>query len=172
MTADGLLPLRPAEPSTSTADPAVASYDARVVPLDRAELQRWLSKAEETVAAARLMADHGRAAWACFLAEQAAQFATKGLLHAVGADAWGHDLSRLLGRLGDAVETAVPASATAAGRRLARHYIPSRYPDAHPGDGPDEHYGEEDARQALDDAAVVLALVEGSWAELNAEGAP
>ncbi len=141
-------------------------------PLDRAELQRWLAKAEETVAAARLMADHDRAAWACFLAEQAAQFATKGLLHGVGAEAWGHDLTRLLGGLEHALGTPLPADVHAAGRRLARHYIPSRYPDAHPGGGPDEHYGAEDARQALDDAANILALVERSWAELTDGGDP
>ncbi|CAN5594471.1 hypothetical protein BH20ACT2_BH20ACT2_03100 [soil metagenome] len=141
-----------------------------MVPLDGDELRRWRAKAEETLAASQLMADHGRAAWACFLAEQGAQFAVKGLLHAVGAEAWGHDLVALVGRIEAATGTAPSGAVVAAGRRLARHYIPSRYPDAHPGDGPDEHYGAEDAAQARSDADEVLAFVDRLWSRISDEG--
>lgn len=45
-------------------------------------------------------------------------------------------------------------------RRLWRHYIPTRYPDAHPGGATGTHYGETDAREALDDAQLVLRTVD------------
>lgn len=34
-------------------------------------------------------------------------------------------------------------------RRLSRQYIPTRYPDAHPGGATGTHYGETDARKHL-----------------------
>lgn len=41
-------------------------------------------------------------------------------------------------------------------RELGRHYIPSRYPNAHPSGTPHEAYDEEVSRRALSAAEKVL----------------
>jgi HEPN domain-containing protein len=45
-------------------------------------------------------------------------------------------------------------------RRLGRHYIPARYPDAHPAGPPSTHYGAADSDEATRDAQTLLLLVD------------
>jgi HEPN domain-containing protein len=101
--------------------------------------------------------------------------ALKGLLHGMGEGqaAWGHDVARLgatvervLGeRLGNELADGL--------KRLARHYIPARYPDAVPGEAPSSYYSERDARAARSDANLVLEAVQRWWtALLEQEGPP
>lgn len=105
--------------------------------------------------------------WSCFLAEQAAQLSIKGLLHGIGGGAWGHDLVALGERLEKALDADLPAPVTAALRRLSRHYIPPRYPDAHPGESaPLAHYGPSDAEEAASDADLVILHVQEVWTRL------
>ena len=137
------------------------------VPLDDEEYRRWRTEADRALAGARLEADAGLHNWACFAAEQGAQLAVKGLLHGLVRGPWGHDLVRLAELLDDA-GVAVPADVGDACRRLGRHYIPARYPDAHASGPPGMHYGSRDAEEALRDAGLILALVDGRWAELHA----
>ena len=46
-------------------------------------------------------------------------------------------------------------------RELDRHYIPSRYPNAHPSGTPHEAYDEETSERALNAAERVIAFVRG-----------
>lgn len=117
--------------------------------VDQTEFLRWRAAADSARQSANLQAGAQLFNWACFLAEQSAQLAVKGLLHGIGAGAWGHDLVELGRALGEAIGEAVPTEVAAALRRLSRHYIPARYPDAHPSGSPGSHYGGEDADQAL-----------------------
>ncbi|HXH07561.1 MAG TPA: HEPN domain-containing protein [Vicinamibacterales bacterium] len=103
-----------------------------------------------------------------FLAEQSAQLAVKALLHGVGAGAWGHDLVRLGEALTEATGQAPPPPVEAALRRLSRHYIATRHPDAHASGPPDVHYGPEDAAQALSDLDEILAFVDEIWRQVSA----
>ncbi len=102
--------------------------------LDVNEFRRWLAQAESALASAQMLAV-AQSAWSCFCCEQAAQLAVKGLLHAAGLEAWGHDLVELESRFREPLGAAWPDS-TEQARRLARHYIPTRYPTriqgAHP----------------------------------------
>ncbi len=135
-------------------------------PLDEEEYRRWRDEAGRALRGARLQGEAGLHNWACFSAEQAAQLAVKGLLHGVGAGPWGHDLVRL----GEAlVEQGIslPARLADALRRLSRHYIPARYPDAHPSGPPGLHYGESDAAEALADADAVTRFVDEAWGQLR-----
>jgi HEPN domain-containing protein len=135
-------------------------------PLDGEEFRRWRDEAGRALEGARIQAAAGLHNWACFAAEQAAQLAVKGLLHGLGRGPWGHDLVRL----SDAVREAgleVPAAAADAMRRLGRHYIPARYPDAHPSGPPGTHYGASDADDALRDAGTVLTFVDSLWEGLD-----
>ncbi|MDP8957788.1 MAG: HEPN domain-containing protein, partial [Actinomycetota bacterium] len=68
-------------------------------PLDEEEFRRWRDQAARALEAARLAGEGGQHEWACFLSEQAAQLAVKGLLHGAGLEAWGHDLTLLSSRV-------------------------------------------------------------------------
>ncbi|CAN5281194.1 HEPN domain-containing protein [soil metagenome] len=134
--------------------------------LDEPEFARWLSSSAEAFDAAGGQAGLGHHNWACFLAEQSAQLAVKGLLHGTGSGAWGHDLVEL-GRRAGSVAQAIPGDVNEALVRLARHYIPTRYPDANPGGTPGQYYLATDSGQARDDAACVRHFVEEAWRQLG-----
>lgn len=139
--------------------------------VDREEFLRWREAAESARQSAEVQTGACLYNWACFLAEQAAQLAVKGLLHGIGAGAWGHDLVTLGRSLADNMAHPTPTPVAAALRRLSRHYIPARYPDAHPSGPPGAHYGREDADQALADLATVLQHVDTLWTELSKRAA-
>ncbi len=139
------------------------------VVLDHAEFQRWRNAGADALAAARVQAEAGFHQWACFVAEQSAQLVVKGLLHGLGAGSWGHDLVELGTAWGEAVDEALDAELGASLQRLSRHYIPARYPNAHPAGSPGAHYGEGDSAQALGDAERVAIVVDGAWDRLQAE---
>lgn len=127
--------------------------------VDDEEFSRWRQEAEVARRAAEVQSNAGLSNWACFAAEQAAQLALKALLHSLGRGAWGHDVVRLAGEVTRA-DIEVGEQLMDAVRRLARHYIPSRYPDAHPAGPASSHYGDADARQAMADADFVLGFVD------------
>lgn len=129
--------------------------------VDADEFRRWRTEADAALRSARLQAGAELHNWACFAAEQATQLAVKGLLHGLGRGPWGHDLVRLgelLTEIGD-----VPTAVADALRRLSRHYIPARYPDAHPSGPPGIHYGAADSAQAIADAERTVAHVDSLW---------
>jgi HEPN domain-containing protein len=131
-------------------------------PLDEQEFRRWRDEAKRALIGARVQAEAGIHNWACFAAEQAAQLALKGLLHGLGKGPWGHDLP-LLGEalrragvdLSDSFEDTL--------RRLGRHYIPARYPDAHPSGPAGSHYGAADSNEAIRDAELILDFIDQAW---------
>ncbi len=137
---------------------------------DLPEYDRWRREAADALKGARLQSEGGLHNWACFLAEQSAQLAVKGLLHGVGQGAWGHDLVALGEAMEAALELDLPGHVRSALQRLSRHYIPARYPDAHPAGTPGAHYGPDDVRQALSELAAVLEFVDERWRELTSGG--
>lgn len=136
------------------------------MPLDEAEFERWVAEAGRALDSARREAGAGAHNWACFLAEQAAQLAAKGLLHGLGLAPWGHDIVGF-GRSIAEAGIAVPEGLADTLARLGRHYIPARYPDAHPSGPAADHYTAADAAQAVADAESVLAFVRGAWEGLR-----
>lgn len=137
--------------------------------LDAPEFERWHDTARDAASNAAAQAEQGAHHWACFLAEQAAQFALKGLLHGFGRGGWGHDLTDLGGRLATTLEEDLPEPVADALARLSRHYIAARYPDAHPAGTPSGHYRRADAAQAIADAETVLTHVESVWTAAQAD---
>jgi HEPN domain-containing protein len=135
--------------------------------LDATEFDRWRSAASGARRAADVQRDAGIHNWACFLAEQSAQLALKGLLHGIGAGAWGHDLVLLGHKAAEALGEPLPTATADSRRRLSRHYIPARYPDAHPAGPPADHYGDADAREALDDLQRILGFVDDRWRDVG-----
>ncbi len=140
---------------------------------DGPELERWRRQAQAALDLAGYAAT-STASWSCFLAEQGAQLALKGLLHAVGehANAWGHDLGPLERRVAGVFGDDWPAGLDEPAMRLGRHYLPARYPDAHPTGAPEERYTAADARAALGDALSLVHAVDALARRLRAaEGA-
>ncbi|WP_165491755.1 HEPN domain-containing protein [Egibacter rhizosphaerae] len=137
--------------------------------LDDAEFHRWQRHAHRALDTARLAANGERYEWACFLAEQAAQLSVKGLLHGIGEEAWGHDLTVLEHRAASLLSPHWPDAPDAAdaAARLTRHYIPTRYPDAHPGAHVDAHYRRSDADAAIADAERLIDNAARAWAALG-----
>jgi HEPN domain-containing protein len=135
-------------------------------PVDGEEYGRWREEAARALEAARVQAEAGLHNWSCFAAEQSAQLAVKALLHGLGRGPWGHDLIRLIEGVGE-TGIGVPDDVEDAARRLSRHYIPARYPDAHAGGSPGSRYSRSDADEAGRDAAAVIAFVDEAWEALG-----
>lgn len=133
--------------------------------LDREEFDRWRDEAGRALEGARVQADAGLHNWACFAAEQAAQLVVKAVLHGMGQAPWGHDLVQLRDGLIEA-SIDVPSHVSDRMRRLGRHYIPARYPDAHAAGSPGAHYGKADSMEAIADAEAITAFVDGTWEAL------
>jgi HEPN domain-containing protein len=138
-------------------------------PLDRTEFERWRAQARSARETAQLARAGGRHEWACFLCEQAAQLAVKGLLFGLGLEAWGHDLTVLCERVAGALGGAWRSELADASARLSRHYISTRYPDAHASGAPSTHYTASDAAQAGTDADGVLRAVDEAWADVGGQ---
>jgi len=137
--------------------------------VDEPEFRRWWDAGADALAAARVQADAGFHHWSCFLAEQSAQLAVKALLHGMGVGAWGHDLVELGRSWSEALGEDLGATVHAELQRLSRHYIPARYPDAHPSGSPRAHYGDADSAQAIADAEHLAASVGRVWERLDEE---
>jgi HEPN domain-containing protein len=124
---------------------------------DREECKRWLEQAEKTLESAERDKQAGDYNWCCFKAQQAAEFALKGLLYGIGVSAVGHSLLKLLGELGKRGFQTSDLARDA--RILDRHYIPARYVNAHPEGAPFEFYDLPTAEEALKSARKIISFV-------------
>jgi len=125
-----------------------------VTSFDWEEYRRWLEQARHTLASAHRDLEAGDYAWACFKAQQAGEYAIKGVLRGIGRLAAGHSILKLLTELKETGMHLPDMSSYA--RTLDRHYIPPRYPDAYPAGSPFEFYDEKTAREAIQAAAVLV----------------
>lgn len=124
---------------------------------DNEEYDRWLKEAENTLRSAGSDKDNGFYNWCCFKCQQAAEFALKGLLYGLGLTPFGHSLTKLIKNLEDQNISISEISTTS--RKLDLHYIPSRYPNAHPSGSPFEYHDENIAEEALKYAKKIIQFV-------------
>jgi HEPN domain-containing protein len=126
----------------------------------RGEALRWLSEARWDLETARFLHEAERFNAACFYAHQSAEKAAKALLYSVNEAPWGHSvrvlLERYFCRRGEEVEELLHHA-----RVLDRHYIPSRYPNAHPSGTAYEAYSAMDSSEAIRMAERVLEYASG-----------
>ena len=122
----------------------------------------WLAQAERDLEQAEDSRRAGRHEWACFAAQQAAEKAVKALHLALGQEAWGHVIARLLRDLPQEVK--VPEEILNKAKVLDNFYIPARYPNAHPEGAPFEHYGPLQSREAIQYAGEIVAFVRAEMA--------
>jgi HEPN domain-containing protein len=120
----------------------------------------WLRQAERDLEQAVASQRDGRHEWACFAAQQAAEKAVKAIHLALGQEAWGHAVARLLAELpnrpaDDLVEK---------GRVLDNFYVATRYANGHSEGAPFEHYGPWHSTQAIDYAGEIVAFARAQMA--------
>ncbi len=92
--------------------------------LDQNEFERWMKSAKHTLNSAERDLEGGYYNWACFKAQQAAEFAVKAYLWGVGMPSFGHSLTKLIRELGEVPEDIYEACA-----RLDKFYTAPRYAD-------------------------------------------
>jgi HEPN domain-containing protein len=121
----------------------------------------WLAQAVRDVEQAESSRSEGRHEWACFAAQQSAEKAVKALHLALGQEAWGHAVARLLRDL----PYAPPDLLVEKAKVLDNFYIPTRYANGHPEGAPFEHYGSIQSGEAINYAREILDFVRVQMAE-------
>jgi HEPN domain-containing protein len=114
----------------------------------------WLRQAERDLEQALASQRDGRHEWACFAAQQAAEKAVKSIHLALGQEAWGHAVARLLTELPNRPKDDLVEK----GRVLDNFYVATRYANGHAEGAPFEHYGPLHSTQAIDYAGEIVAL--------------
>ncbi|OYT47249.1 MAG: DNA-binding protein [Desulfurococcales archaeon ex4484_42] len=127
--------------------------------IDVSEYRRWVSQAKHTLNSMEADINFGSYDWACFKAHQAAEYALKALLRAVGKPAFGHDLKRLskevnevCGELNDELFECL--------LYLNKMYIPPRYPNAFSEGAPHEYFTRNEALRSKECVKKVISWVE------------
>lgn len=123
--------------------------------------QDWFAQAERDLEQALASQKDGRHEWACFAAEQAAEKAVKALHLALGQEAWGHVVARLLSEL----PMTVPDKLVQKAKVLDNFYVATRYANSHSEGPPFEHYGPIQSEDAIKYAREILSFVRLQMAE-------
>jgi HEPN domain-containing protein len=121
--------------------------------------QDWLKQGERDQEHARRSLTEGYYEWACFAAYQAAEKAVRAVIQKHGGQAWSHSVTGLLQALPEAMRP--PDQILDAARGVDKHYIPARYPNAHPQGAPYEYYTRAEAERALDQAGQIMGFCKG-----------
>lgn len=120
----------------------------------------WLRQADRDLEQAVDSRAAGRHEWACFAAHQAAEKALKALHMHLHQEAWGHVVARLLADL----PKPAPQELVDRAKVLDNFYIPTRYPNGHPGGAPFEHYGTLQSEQAIGYAREIIEFARSQMA--------
>lgn len=119
----------------------------------------WFRQAERDLAHAKVSLEHGHHEWACYAAHQASEKAVKSLLQRLGLDAWGHSVTFLLSEAAEDAGVGIPDHLIQLAKDLDRHYVPARYPNAHPDGAPVDYYTAKDGAAAIRASEEVLEYV-------------
>jgi len=115
----------------------------------RDEALRWFDEALWDLGTARILHREKRYNAAVFYAHQAAEKAVKALLYSINEAPWGHSIRSLLHRFFESKGINEDKEIISYARELDLHYIPSRYPNAHPIGSPHKAYDERVSENAL-----------------------
>ncbi len=131
--------------------------------LDEDEYNRWLSNAKLTLKSAINDKSSEFYNWACFKAQQAAEYAIKAFLRGIGNDSFGHSISLLLEKSNFDKKLINKA------KTLDKYYIPTRYTDAWSEGIPEDYYTLEETEEALNYSEMIIEEVENKWKSLKKE---
>lgn len=119
----------------------------------------WIAQADRDLDAARAQLRAGYPEWACFIAQQAGEKATKAVLQSWGAEAWGHSVAQLLGAVTERAEAG--ETLRQAARTLDKYYIPARYPNGYAEGKPGDYITAKDADDAIGSAEEIVRFGHG-----------
>lgn len=129
--------------------------------------QDWLNQAKRDLELANLALDNGYYEWTCYLCEQSAEKALKGLgnfLRRLPKELRGHSTNDLLRIVPLPL---IPKELDDACRKLDEHAVISRYPDSKLSGYPGNTYKATDAKKAKGNAELVLRFVEKLLSKLD-----
>lgn len=121
----------------------------------RDNYKNWLKEAEWDLETAKILKDKGRFNNCAFYAQQSVEKLLKSALIYMNESPWGHSASKLLLRL-DEITDEDYSKLHHNALDLDIHYIPSRYPNAHPDSAPHEVYDKIMAEDALTNADIIF----------------
>jgi len=107
------------------------------------EASRWLDEALWDLDTAKILYREKRYNAAVFYSHQSTEKASKALLYKYYVSSWGRGVRDLLERFYNISNVNRDEKVVSYARELNIHYIPSRYPNAHPSGTPHEAYDEE-----------------------------
>ncbi|MHA1309312.1 MAG: HEPN domain-containing protein [Candidatus Helarchaeota archaeon] len=114
----------------------------------------WLRQAEKDLLHAEKSIINKDYEWACFASQQVVEKAIKALYKTINIDAWGYSVSQLLQNLPDDL---IPNNNLIdMAKELDKHYIPARYPNAHPSGAPMDYYTKKEAERAVEYARTII----------------
>jgi HEPN domain-containing protein len=113
----------------------------------------WIKQAERDLEEAKYAESGGYYELACFLSQQCAEKAVKGLLQFRGVEKRGYSISHLLEN--------PPEDVLQCAIFLDKQYTPSRYPDVYDEGSPYEYYTQKDAEECINCAIKILNWVKG-----------
>lgn len=122
----------------------------------RNEARRWFEEALRDLETAEILYRNSRYNATCFYAHQSAEKAAKALLYKINEAPWGHNIRVLLERYIEGSGAQDAASLIEHARELDMHYIPSRYPNAHPSGTAFDAYDSKIAEKAIESAKKIL----------------
>ena len=135
--------------------------------LDEREYSRWIEMARRTLDSSKRDLDGGDYNWACFKAQQSAEYALKGLLYGLGIIVRDRSLVNLLSKLPEGLPT---TGIMHVAKSLDKHYLLARYTSAWIEGVPANYYTRQDAREAISYASLVIKWVEEQWILLKRFG--
>lgn len=121
------------------------------------EFLRYWKQATHTLESAGRDNAEGDFAWACFKAQQAAEFALKGWIRSEWEFVTGHSVYSLCLKLSD--KMTVPDKILSCSLDLDKVYIPSRYPDAFDMGAPMDYFDREDAEKHIECTREILDFI-------------
>ena len=131
--------------------------------LDDEEFKRWQKHARSTLSSAYIDKSSGFYNWACFKAQQAAEYAIKVYLRGTGKDSFEQSVSLLLKKVNFDDQIINVA------KIIDKYYIPTRYTDAWAEGVPEDYFTVEEAAEAIDYSEFIIDEVERKWKLLISE---
>lgn len=136
----------------------------------KTEGRRWLEQARRDLDDARFARTGHRHNLTCFLSQQAAEKALKGLLILRGREeVWGHSVADLCEQTTELDPSFEELRGDAAG--LDVYYIPTRYPNGLPGGLPADAFDATDSDRALTRSERIIDAVRRAFGESPPEEA-
>lgn len=125
----------------------------------------WLKQAKRDLAHAERSVEDEDYEWSCFAAQQSAEKALKSLYQKLGAEAWGHSVTKLLTSLPESC--GVDDKIVEKGKMLDKHYIPTRYPNGFDEGAPGDYYTKAEAERSVQNARDIVKFCENTLAGLG-----